>query len=138
MMHRLILSVLALSLTLVLPACDSGGEDDRTRITGTYSGTFTQDGTDYTVTVTLQQTADTPISGNNVEGDGTVSSANESVTFTTSGTFSAPSLSLDLTYDAGRPGLLTGTANDALDTIRDVHLTGSALGLNSPRFTLTR
>lgn len=138
MMHRLTLSVLALSLALVLPACDSGSEEERTRITGTYSGTFTQNGTEYSVTVTLRQTADTPISGDNVEGDGTVSSANESVTFTTRGTFSAPSLSLDLTYDAGRPGLLTGTANETLDTIRDVHLTGSNLGLNSPRFTLSR
>lgn len=135
---RLLLLVL---IGFWLVGCDSSSNDDPVTLTDVWGGSFTEDGTEYDMTVTLQQSSPTDFGTASVVGEGdlvvTDSDGSETIPFTVNGTFNEPTLSLQVSYEGSRPGQLTGTVGPDVQTI-EAELLGGGPGFAGDSITLNR
>lgn len=138
-MSRVFTCGLILATSLVLLACDSGGERSAEDISGTWRGTVDRQGTEYTVVIELRQTQIGQTS-NPVNGNGEVRSSDDSFPFSVSnGTFlpSSNDVSLPQQYEGGRPGQIDGTVADNLNSMT-VTIIGGPVSFNGEELTLSR
>jgi|GEM_PF-2541129 len=129
--------LLSICLAVLIGGCDGGGPtepDGPPDLTDTWNASFEDEiGDDFTMTLQLSTTAV------GVSGNGTLEGPEGPTDFTvTSGSYTFPSLQLQLSPDGSRPGTLDGTVSDDGTTI-DATLSGTDVGgFSTTPLVLTR
>lgn len=137
------LSTVLLCVLLLCIACDSSGGNDTPTLDGTWRGSFTKGNAAYTLVLTLQQTSPLGVGdASSVSGPGRLvvvepESEESELPLTVSGTFNAPTLTLQVSYEASRPGQLNGTVREGFDEI-EAELVGGGPGFDGDVVLLSR
>jgi hypothetical protein len=140
------LSVLLLSFVLAagLAGCDLFGGDDNgspSSLDGTWAATFTAQDTEYTIEMDLdQEESEDGLIGSPVTGSGTLEGGGDTFSFDVTGTLSQDrTVSLNLTFEDGRPGLLqSGVVSQDFSTISNATLLSGPPGFSGVDVTLQR